>query len=30
MDSLKGTKLVKADGGSVDADSALEGKVVFQ
>merc|ERR1712079_409889 len=26
MDSLKGTKLVKADGGSVDADSALEGK----
>jgi len=26
MDSLKGAKLVKADGGSVDADSALEGK----
>merc|ERR1712179_827725 len=26
MDSLKGAKLVKADGSSVEADSALEGK----
>jgi len=26
MDSLKGVKLIKADGSSVEADSALEGK----
>jgi len=27
MDSLKGAKLIKADGSSVEADSALAGKV---
>ena len=27
MDSLKGAKLLKADGSSVDADTALQGKV---
>jgi len=27
MDSLKGAKLVKADGSSVEADAALAGKV---
>ena len=29
MDSLKGVKLIKADGSSVEADSALEGKVML-
>ena len=27
MDSLKGAKLLKADGSSVEADNALQGKV---
>ena len=30
MDSLKGAKLVKSDGSSVEADSALEGKVKIE
>ena len=29
MDSLKGAKLLKADGSSVDADTALQGKVLL-